>query len=136
MECNEASSIGVIICTRNPNFPFIQQLETQKINAIIHDELAMRRELGYPPYGLLVKISITVPEGHRQKIKEVVEQYFTDTDISALPPRRISPGSMKVLLVWIIKTSVSYIEDEGARITTFLDTLHFPYKIEQNPDRF
>ncbi len=135
MEANELSSTGVIVCTRNPSFPIIKQLETQKINAIIADELKARKDLGYPPYGLLVKISITVPEGHRHKIKEYVDNFFTDTDISTLPPRRISPGSMKVLMVWIIKGPLSYIEDEGTNIATFLDTLHFPYKVEQNPER-
>ncbi len=136
MECNELSTEGVIVCTRTPDFPLIKQLETQKINAIISDELATRRELGYPPYGLLIKISLTVPEGYRQKIKEAVDFYFTDTESSALPARRISPGSMKVLLVWIIKAATTYIEDEGSSITRFLDSLRFPYKIEQNPDRF
>lgn len=138
MECDQVSSQGVIVCTRNKTFPLIKQLETHKINNIIHDELAVRKELGYPPYGLLVKISLTVPEGHRHKVKEYVESYFKDssTELSALPPRRISPGSMKVLLVWIIKAPLSYIEEEGSAIAAFFDTLHFPYKIEQNPDRF
>ncbi|MBP6904443.1 MAG: hypothetical protein KBB91_00110 [Candidatus Pacebacteria bacterium] len=136
MECNEQSSEGVIVCTRNPQFPLIKQLETQKINAIIHDELAVRKELGYPPYGLLVKISLTVPEGHRMKVKESIETFFADSDITALAPRRIDLGSMKVLMVWIIKAPLSYIEEEGGRIQSFLETLRFPYKIEQNPDRF
>lgn len=136
MECNDQSSEGVLIFTRNPSFPIIKQLETQKINAIIGDELATRKELGYPPYGLLIKISVTVPEGHRHKVKEYVESYFKDMDISALPARRISPGSMKVLLVWIIKTNLSYIEDNGADLTALMESLRFPYKIEQNPERF
>lgn len=136
MECNQASSEGVIVCTRNPSFPIIKQLETQKINAIVHDELTMRKELGYPPYGLLVKISLTVPEGHRGKVKESIEHFFADTDITALPARRIDLGSMKVLMVWIIKAHLSYIEEEGMHIQSFLESMRFPYKIEQNPDRF
>lgn len=136
MECNEQSSEGVIVCTRSPSFAFIKQLETQKINTIITDELALRKDIGYPPYGTLLKISLTVPEGHRQKIKDSIETYFTDMEISPLPPRRISPGSMKVLLVWIIKTTQTYVEEESMALTTFLETLRFPYKIEQNPERF
>jgi primosomal protein N' len=136
MECNEQSSNGVIVCTRSPDFLFTKQLETQKINTIISDELSLRKEIGYPPYGTLVKISLTVPEGHRQKTKEYVESYLKEVDITALPPRRISPGSMKVLLVWIIKTTHSYIEEESMSLTSFFDSLRFPYKIEQNPERF
>ncbi|MDB5188718.1 MAG: primosomal protein, partial [Candidatus Nomurabacteria bacterium] len=39
MECNEKSADGVLLFTRQPDFPLIKQLETQKINAILHDEL-------------------------------------------------------------------------------------------------
>jgi primosomal protein N' (replication factor Y) len=52
MECNEKSIDGVLLFTRQPDFPLIKQLETQKINGIIHDELTLRRELGYPPDSL------------------------------------------------------------------------------------
>ncbi len=136
MECNEQSSQGVLVFTRSPEFPFIKQLETQKINTIIQDELSLRNEIGYPPYGVLLKISLTVPEGHRQKTKEYVESYLKDVDITTLPARRISPGSMKVLLVWVIKTTHTYIEEESMSLTSFFDSLRFPYKIEQNPERF
>lgn len=135
MECNEQSSEGVIICTRSPSFPCIKQLETQKINTIIADELTLRKDIGYPPYGVLLKISMTVPEGYRQKVKESLESYFADGELSALPPRRISPGSMKVLMVWVLKTNQTYVEEEGPDLTAFLETLRFPYKIEQNPER-
>ncbi len=136
MECNEQSSAGVIVCTRLPQFPMIRQLETQKINAILHDELSVRKELGYPPYGLLIKISLTIPEGHSQRVKQSIESFFTNSDITPLAPRRISPGSMKVLMVWVIKAPLTYIEDEGDDVVTFLKSLRFPYKIEQNPERF
>jgi hypothetical protein len=136
MECNEQSTEGVILCTRTPEFPLIRQLETQKINTIISDELTLRKELEYPPFGLLIKVSLTVPEGYRQKIKESVDHYFSDLDSTALPARRISPGSMKVLMVWIIKAVPTYIEENGSDMVRFLDTIRFPYRIEQNPDRF
>ncbi len=136
MECNEQSGNGVILCTRNPDFPIIKQLQTQKINSIISEELTLRKELGYPPFGTLVKISLTIPMSHRQKIKEAVDAFFASTDLSSLPPRRISPDSMKILMVWIIKAPLSYIEEEGSDIVRFLESLHFPYKVEQNPERF
>ena len=135
MECNEYASDGVIICTKSPDFPTIRQLETQKVNAIIHDELELRRELGYPPFGTIIKLSLTIPEGHRANIVGQIEHYLRELDSTALPPRRITLSSMKVLLVWIIKTNASYIEEEGPDLAQFLDKLRFPYKIEQNPER-
>jgi hypothetical protein len=107
----------------------------RKLNAIIHDELELRKELGYPPFGLLLKCSVTVPQVYRQQVRERVEEYFGDMDITAMPVRRISVGSMKVLMVWIIKTDMNYIEEEGIPLVRFFDSLRFPYKIEQNPER-
>ncbi len=49
--------------------------------------------------------------------------------------RIISAGSMKVLLTWILKTPTTYIEEEGTTIASFLTSLHFPYLIEENPQR-
>lgn len=136
MECNEKSSEGVIVCTRNADFPLLKQLAGQKLNTIITEELTLRQELGYPPFGLIVKISMTAPVAHIGSIRERVNEYFAGTDITGLPPRRISVGSMKILMTWIIKAPLSYIEDEGSDIMRFMDSLRFPYKIEQNPERF
>ena len=135
MECNERVTSGVLLFTRQPEFPFIRQLETQKINAIIHDELELRRGLGYPPYGSIIKISMTVPEGYRQHIAAEVSAFLGTIEHTALPPRRISAGSMKVLLVWILNVSTVYIEEEGPELSMFLGDLHFPYSIEENPER-
>lgn len=135
MECNESVSDGVIICTKTPEFPMIAQLETQKINAIISEELELRRQLGYPPFGTLLKISMTVPDGYRQEIADEMKGYFGEQDHTMLPVRRISAASMKVLLSWLVKVSNDYIEEEGQPLVEFLDSLRFPYKIEQNPER-
>lgn len=135
MECNEKAVDGVLVFTRQPEFPLIRQLETQKINSIIHDELELRRELGYPPFGSIIKISLTVPEGYRHSVIEKVQEFLTDAEATMMPARRISVGSMKMLLTWIIKTPSTYIEEEGPTLASFLTSLHFPYLIEENPER-
>ena len=135
MECNEVALDGVIVCTKTPDFPLIKQLEMQKINAIIHDELELRRQLGYPPFGTLLKVSLTVPEGYRQATAAEVSEYFHDLESAALPARRITSASMKVLLTWLVRVGNDYIEEEGQVLTQFLEGLRFPYKIEQNPER-
>jgi primosomal protein N' len=129
MECNELVSESVVICTKTPEFPTIRQLEMQKVNAIVHDEIELRRTLGYPPFGTLLKITITVPEGYRQEIVAELQGYFRDFDAAPLPVRRVSMGSMKVVLSWLVKVADDYIEEEGATLTAFLESLRFPYKI-------
>jgi len=139
MECNEKSADGVLVFTRQPDFPLIKQLETQKINAIVHDELALRQELGYPPFGSIIKISLTVPEGYRLSVIEKMEAFFTSNadrgESTMMSARRISMGSMKMLLTWIIKAPTTYIEEDGPSMASFLTSLHFPYLIEENPER-
>lgn len=135
MECNERSTEGVLAFSRDPEFPFTRQLETQKINAIIHDELTLRSELGYPPFGSLVKVSLTVPEGYRQRVLDEVTVYLCNTETTMMPARRISPGSMKVLMTWVIKAPLTFIEEDGPALVSFLQTLRFPYLIEENPER-
>lgn len=135
MQCNEQVSERVAIFTRDPSFPLINQLETQKINAYIHDELLLRSELGYPPFGTLIKISITVPEGYRVRTMEQVNEYLAQNEVNQMPARRISQTSMKVLLVWIIKAQTNYIEEEGQALVHFLQSLRFPYMVEENPER-
>ncbi len=139
MECNEKSIDGVLLFTRQPEFPLIKQLETQKINAVIEDELSVRKELGYPPFGSIIKLSLTVSEGYRlsviEKMTAFLDQNFDSGEAVMMPARRISAGSMKVLLTWILKTPTTYIEEEGTTIASFLTSLHFPYLIEENPER-
>lgn len=135
MECNECSAEGVLVCTRNPDFPYIKQLETQKINAIIEGELALRRELGYPPFGSLIKISITVPQGYRKQLTDDVNGYLAQLDSTMLAGRSVGIGSMKVVLTWLLRVSTNYIEEDGPELANFLATLRFPFKIEENPDR-
>jgi primosomal protein N' len=135
METSEKSADGVLVFTRQPEFPLIKQLETHKINAIIHDELTLRKELGYPPFGSIVKISLTVPEGYRLSVIERMQTYLLDAEATMMPARRISMGSMKMLLTWIIKVPTTYIEEEGPTLAGFLTSLHFPYLIEENPER-
>jgi primosomal protein N' len=135
MECNEKAIDGVLLFTRQPDFPFIRQVETHKINGIIYDELNVRKEIGYPPYGSIIKVSLTVPEGYRHTVVEKMQTSLQHMEATMMPARRISTGSMKVLLTWIFKTPTTYIEEEGPALASFLTSLHFPYLIEENPER-
>lgn len=135
MECNERSTEGVLAFVRDADFPFTRQLETQKINTIIDDELTLRNELGYPPFGSLIKVSLTVPDGYRQRVTDEMGVYLCNVEATMMPARRISPGSMKVLMTWIIKAPLTYIEEDGPALVTFLQTLRFPYLVEENPER-
>jgi hypothetical protein len=78
---------------------------------------------------------MTVPEGYRQKIADAVAEYFKGKEITIYPPRRISPGSMKVLMTWVMSTEKTYLEEEGPQLNEFFAELRFPYRIEQNPER-
>lgn len=133
LQCGEQSTDGVIVFTRYPEFPFLTQLATHKINTIISDELAVRKELGYPPYGSLVKISITMPEHFRNEVTARITEYLAQYDSSMLRARRVDMSN-KIQLSWVIKGALSFIEENGPELSLFLSSLHYPYTIEENPE--
>lgn len=135
-ECDDFSKEGIIIFTQNPEQDFLKQLETQKINSIIHDDLEIRHDLGYPPFGSIIKISLTLPIHKFEELKSQIDEFLSEYDITMLPPRRISPTSNKILCVWLYSVSSTYIEDEGSILISFMQSLKQPYLIEENPERF
>ncbi len=135
MQCNEKTKDSLILCTRNPEFTITKQLATKKIQEIIDDDVESRRLLKYPPFGTLLKLSITVPNGYKDSTAHKVEQFFIGQELTTLPTRRISQSSMKVLCVWIIQVDAGYLEDRSDSILSFLQEMRLPNKIEINPAR-
>ena len=133
MQCSEHSSDGVVLFTQRPEFPFLSQLATYKINAIVQDELTVRRELGYPPFGALVKITITIPDQQRTAITDRVTDYLERHESSMLRARRVDQSN-KIQLSWAIKGATTFIEEHGAELSLFLSSLRYPYTIEENPE--
>jgi primosomal protein N' len=135
MECNEKTKDSLILCTRNPEFSITKQLSTKKIQEIIDEDMEARGLLKYPPFGILLKLSVTVPNGYKDGLAHKVGQFFLEQELTMMPARRISQSSMKVLCVWIIQVDANYLEDQSEAIMTFLQELRLPNKIEINPSR-
>lgn len=135
MECNSRTKENLVICTRHPDFPITKQIATRKIQEIIDEDIKNRKTFGYPPFGVLLKLSITVTSGARTAAVNKIEDFFKEHQISSTPPRRISPQSMKLLCTWIISVPNTYLEDEYENLLSFLDSLHLPYKIDTHPTR-
>jgi primosomal protein N' len=136
MLCNEKTKDTLIICTKKPDFSITKLLATKKIQEIIDTDMETRSILKYPPFGLLIKLSVTVPSAHREVLTQKIENFFENTDITLLPVRRISPDSMKLLCVWIIQREESFVQENYEEIQAFLQDLRFPYTFSINPSRF
>lgn len=135
MECNEKTRNSLIVCTKNPDFSITRQLSTKKIQDIIDEDMQIRQQLKYPPFGVLLKLSVTVPHIHREIVSQKVDAFFESYEKSMLSARRISHESMKVLCVWIIQVDNAYLEDYGESLQEFLLDLRFPNKMDINPSR-
>jgi primosomal protein N' (replication factor Y) len=135
MTLNEKTKDTLILCTKKPDFPITKLLSTKKIEEIIDSDIENRKSLLYPPFGLLLKLSVTVPVSHVEVISQKIKLFFQDLDNTMLPPRRINPGSMKVLCVSIVQATNSYLADNSELLESFLIDLRYPYKIEINPAR-
>jgi primosomal protein N' len=135
MTCNEKTKDSLIICTKNPDFTITKQLATKKIQEIINDDMETRRQLKYPPFGVLLKLSVTVPSSHREMVTQKVELFFEGYEMSLVSARRISQDSMKILCIWVIQVDNSYLEDQGEALSAFLSEIRFPNKMDINPSR-
>ncbi len=135
MECNEKTKDSLILCTKNPDFTITKQLATKKIQEIIDEDMETRKVLKYPPFGVLLKLSVTVPSSHRMSVTQKVEFFFEGYEMSILSARRISQESMKILCIWIIQVDTSYLEDHGESLLSFLSDIRFPHKMDINPSR-
>lgn len=135
MECNEKTKDTLIICTKKPDFSITTLLSQKKIQEIIETDIETRRTLLYPPFGILMKLSVTVPSAHKDTLVEKVSAFFEGLDMTLLPVRRISPDSMKLLCVWIIQANNDYTLDYGEDLQAFLQELRFPHTIDINPTR-
>ncbi|MCC7436464.1 hypothetical protein IT402_01145 [Candidatus Nomurabacteria bacterium] len=135
MSCNEKTKDTLVLCTKKPDFIINKQLATKKIQEIINNDLEAREVLKYPPFGTLIKLSVTVPSAHSELVIKKVSDFFADMDITMLPMRRISPSSMKLLCVWIVQTNNEYLRDYGEDLQAFLQEVRFPYILKINPSR-
>lgn len=135
MSCNAKTKENLVICTRHPDFSITKQIATRKIQEVIDEDIENRKTFGYPPFGTLLKLSVTVSSGHREAVVEKVETFFKDFPQSPTPARRISPQSLKLLCSWIISVPNTYLEDEYEELLSFLDSLRTPYKIDTHPIR-
>jgi primosomal protein N' len=134
MQANERSTEKVLVFTKQAEFPFLSQIGTYKINTIIQEELTLRSEIGYPPFGSLIKIIITTTQSHREEITERMDEYFSKQDISLVRTRPV-PQSNKIQLQYILKEHTSFIEEQGSELSLFLSSLRAPFSIEENPER-
>lgn len=135
MECNERVKEKLILCTKNPDFPILKQLATKKLQEIIDEDIETRKTLSYPPFGVLLKLSVTLPQAHRESVSRRIEYFFSDHELSLLSARRITPESMKVVCTWIIQVDQDYLENYGESLSLFLSDIRFPNKLEINPRR-
>lgn len=136
LNLQEISTKGIVIFTQNPESLLTQQIQKNKLEKIIQTELKERQDLNLPPFGLLIKISITTPAGFQSQTKKKVEEHFKNFDLTFLSAHKVSTDSLKIISTWIIRSSAEELEKENISLNSFLDQLNYPYKIEPNPERF
>lgn len=132
-----AAKDSLILCTRNPELPLIEQLQNKKIQALITDELTIREKLEYPPYATLHKISISTYKNKEESIKKSLAEFFARLEIKCTiqSKNEYSDFGEKISVTCILKTTDAYMEEYGAEIKDFLISLAPQYTIERNPRR-
>lgn len=127
----------LILCTRNPELPLIEQLQNKKIQALIKDELTIREKLEYPPFATLHKITIHTYKNKEESIKKSLAEFFAHLEIKCTiqSKKELSDFGEKISITCILKTTDAYMEEQGPEIKDFLASLAPQYAIERNPRR-
>jgi primosomal protein N' (replication factor Y) len=81
----------VLIQTFQPTHPVLHRARTHDYEGFFEDEVAARRELGYPPFGRLAALKLDSPD--EQRVKDVAEDLASA--IRAMP--EVERGEVKLL---------------------------------------
>jgi primosomal protein N' (replication factor Y) len=132
-----AAKEQLILCTRNPELPLIEQLQNKKIQALIADELTIREKLEYPPFATLHKITINAYKNKEEYIKNALIDFFASIEMkyTIQSKKEFSDFGEKISITCILKTTDLYMEEQASEIKDFLATLSPQYAIERNPRR-
>lgn len=121
-----------VIQTRSVTHDVITAIKDESIYEFVKTERATRKQFGYPPSSLLIKITFTVPQADAKEAHQYFEKIFDAWHPDILIKRAAKPNHM--LLIIIMKT-------DPAEWNTPNNTLKYTVKevardalVEINPD--
>jgi len=135
---HEYATKGVYIVTAHTDIDSIKTLERGTVRTYIADELSIRKQLNFPPWGVLLRLTVTARASEWPHTGTIVDAILTKMELSytTLPLVRTKHSSMQCEKSWIIQTDDVWLSENGPILVSLLEEGRIRYTIERNPYYF
>ena len=113
-------------------------LQKGTLERFITEELTLRKQFHFPPFGVFVRIALTATAGTIETAITLCNELFKENNLSpiSLGARRVSQVSNTIQKSWILLLSESWFEDAGPELLQKLLAIKPSITIERNPHYF
>jgi primosomal protein N' len=138
LQAHECASIGVYIQTKQSDNEILGALRRGTLRTAIAEELSLRKNLGFPPYGTLLRFTLTGRAADWPRASEAATALFSHFALAAtaLPVVRSSSSSMQFEQSWIIQTDDLWLSEHARSLALAIDRFGMRFAIERNPHYF
>jgi primosomal protein N' len=135
---HECTRDGVYIQTKQTDNDILTTLRRGTLRTAIAEELSVRKNLNFPPYGTLLRLNISGRAAEWPRAAEIVTSLLSHFDLTAtaLPLVRSSSSSMQFEQSWIIQTNDEWLMEHAQAFALLIDRIGMRYAIERNPHYF
>lgn len=131
LETKSLAKTRFFIQTRNTEDEYVKSAMSGNVNKFYEDELGDRRALGYPPFGIFIKITVRGQRNLVQKESEKLKKYFSEYDSSFFSSLHEKKGEASCFNA-VIK--VKKEEWPDPEISSILKSLPPHFEIKVDPD--
>ena len=128
----EKISVASFLQTRNFKHEVIQAINTENLFDFMKNELETRKQFGYPPKKILLKISLEANKDNAKDVVAYLEKVFASFDPDLLMKK--SKQLNTIIVQAIMKIEPSIWNDFDNDIHQILQSLGREWKKEVNPD--
>lgn len=128
----ERIKVSAIIQTRNLSHDVIQTLHNESLFEFMKTEIDSRRQFGYPPANVLLKVSLEIPKEDARAATEYFEKIFLVWNPDILAKRSRNAGF--IIIQAIIKAEISVWNDDESVLRSVIRELASECKVEVNPE--
>lgn len=138
VDAHECARKEVVIVSGQEQNDILQALKRGTLRAFIASELETRQTLHFPPFGTLLRITITGRANEWPALATTTETIFSQLELSAtaLGLIQVSGSTLQLEKSWIVHTSDAWLREHGDTLIHAFEAYAIRYAVERNPHYF
>lgn len=138
VDAHECTKNTVVIVSSQEQNDIVQALKRGTLRTFIAEELDTRKTLGFPPFGTLLRITITGRANEWPALAGKTETIFSELGLTATPLALVpvSGSTLQSEKSWIVHTSDPWLTAHGDTLIHAFEAYQIRYAIERNPHYF